>query len=89
MCTLTSRSVLGMNNIYTLKPAILDSLFTLKMGSDRLSMQVTKLTLKIISINGFVSSYWDYPFPCILLKSIVIFWFEKKSLSYAFFNKRV
>ncbi|XP_023335501.1 uncharacterized protein LOC111706794 [Eurytemora carolleeae] len=39
MCTLTSRSVLGMNNIYTLKPAILDSLFTLKMGSDRLSMQ--------------------------------------------------
>ena len=70
MCTLTNRSELGVNNIYTLKPAVLDTLFTLKMGSDRLSMQVTKMALKIIKITIFCTLglgvhivITDYPFP--------------------------
>ena len=75
MCALTNRSELGVNNIYTLKPAVLDTLFTLKMGSDRLSMQVTKLALKIIKLDflyiGFGSSYCDY-WLSISLKSIIL-----------------
>ena len=54
LCTLTNKSEVGVSNIFTLKPAIMDTLFTLKIGSERLSLQVQNF--RFVSVNGKIPS---------------------------------
>ena len=39
-CELTNRGHNGLEGVYSLKPAIMDKLFNLKIGNERISMKV-------------------------------------------------